>query len=72
MSPDILQAEHVNGTRDQFFFLLEELCGATLQPCKGFFESACIFKEQLTALTRPRSNKVARAKNDFSQNASAA
>lgn len=57
-SPDILQAEHVNGTRDQFFFLLEELCGATLQPCEGVFE-ICIFKERLTALTRPRSNKVA-------------
>ena len=60
MSPDILQAKHVNGTRDQFFFLLEEPCGATLQPCKGVSEIACIFKERLTALTRPRSTKVVR------------
>jgi hypothetical protein len=71
MSPDDLQSEHVNGTRDQFF-LLEELCGATLQPCEGVSEIACIFKERFTALTRPRSNKVARTKNDFLQNAFAA
>lgn len=36
------------------------------------FRITCIFKERLTALTRPRSNKAARTKNDFLKNASAA
>ena len=60
MNPDIFQAEHVKGTCDQFFFLLDETCDATF--LRRGFRIACISKERLTALTRPRSNKVARAK----------
>ena len=60
MGPDVLQAEHVNCTCDQSSSLSLDMW-RDIATLRRKFRELPASKERMTILTRPRSNKVARA-----------